>query len=82
MQYDLKISPQGERSRSFALFAGLISAGHAGLAVVFVSLLVLGMALGHLGLVKPFAQIVNLLMALASAGFGVWRSVRGERFRT
>ena len=72
------------------LLAMAIAAFEAALIVggfprVAVALLVGGAAallLGCISSVKPFAQIAGIVAAFAGTGWGVWRSIRGERYQT
>jgi cellulose synthase/poly-beta-1,6-N-acetylglucosamine synthase-like glycosyltransferase len=67
---------------ALAFLAALVSAGHAGLALLLTALAAFAAMLGLKWSIKPFAQILGVLAALTGAGLGVWRSVRGERYQT
>ena len=55
---------------------GLAALGLGGPALIAASLGGLGLALG------PARALVDLLAAFLATGLGIWRSLRGERFRT
>jgi hypothetical protein len=38
--------------------------------------------LGCLSTLKPFAQLAGVIAAFTGTGWGVWRSLRGERYQT
>ncbi len=64
------------------LVAALCLAQQFELAVAFVVVCGLLLAVGWKWAVPPLSQIVDVLVALLGAGYGVWRSWRGERYQT
>jgi cellulose synthase/poly-beta-1,6-N-acetylglucosamine synthase-like glycosyltransferase len=65
-----------------ALFiAALWSTGASTLMLALIATAVLVLALGRIFAIKPVLQIIDVLVALAGAGYGVWRSLRGERYQ-
>jgi cellulose synthase/poly-beta-1,6-N-acetylglucosamine synthase-like glycosyltransferase len=65
-----------------AFDAALLLAGHAGFAVALPAAAALMFALGWVGAVKPLVQVLDILSAFAGTGWGVWRSLRGDRYQT
>jgi len=67
---------------ALALDGALLLAGFAKLAVILPSLAATIFALGWLGAARPLVQVIDILAAFAGTGWGVWRSMRGERYQT
>jgi cellulose synthase/poly-beta-1,6-N-acetylglucosamine synthase-like glycosyltransferase len=67
---------------AMAFAAALIVAGHSLIAAALVVAGSAALLLGCLSTVKPFAQIAGIVAAFAGTGWGVWRSLRGERYQT
>jgi hypothetical protein len=65
-----------------AFEAALILAGHPRIALALIAGGAAALLLGCLSSLKPFAQISGIIAAFAGTGFGVWRSLRGERYQT
>jgi cellulose synthase/poly-beta-1,6-N-acetylglucosamine synthase-like glycosyltransferase len=68
---------------AFVFFeAGMAAAGHGiwGVIIALYLLFVLGTA-AYFRL-SPFPEIVSIITAFVGTGFGVWRSIKGERFQT
>jgi cellulose synthase/poly-beta-1,6-N-acetylglucosamine synthase-like glycosyltransferase len=64
------------------LLAALFGAGESLAAILLICSILTGLVVGCLWTIKPFSQVADLLIALAGAGFGVWQSIRGERYQT
>lgn len=64
-----------------AFFGAAWVAGSLGVALAALAACALTLALGARWL-KPVKQALDLLVALSGAGFGVWRSLLGERYQT
>ncbi|MET0657550.1 MAG: glycosyltransferase [Steroidobacteraceae bacterium] len=65
-----------------ALFiAGMLSAGAGTLTMALIATAVLVFAMARMFAISPLLQLIDVLVALAGAGFGVWRSMRGERYQ-
>jgi cellulose synthase/poly-beta-1,6-N-acetylglucosamine synthase-like glycosyltransferase len=62
--------------------AALLLAGQSKLAAAIPTVGTVVYALGRLGIVKPLVQLLDVLAAFAGTGWGVWRSIRGERYQT
>lgn len=67
---------------AIALEAALIVAGHAEVAVGLFLLTAGALFLGCVSSMKPFAQVAGVMAAFIGTGWGVWRSLRGERYQT
>ena len=67
---------------AIAFEAALILAGHPRLAIALMISGAAALLLGCISSVKPFAQISGIITAFAGTGWGVWRSMRGERYQT
>lgn len=67
---------------ALAFDAALVLAGHMGLAVALPATGALIFALGWIGSVKPIVQLVDVLSAFVGTGWGIWRSLRGDRYQT
>jgi cellulose synthase/poly-beta-1,6-N-acetylglucosamine synthase-like glycosyltransferase len=67
---------------ALAFDTALVLAGHAGFAAALPAAGALIFALGWIGAVKPFVQLVDMLSAFVGTGWGVWRSLRGDRYQT
>jgi cellulose synthase/poly-beta-1,6-N-acetylglucosamine synthase-like glycosyltransferase len=67
---------------AIAFGAALIVAGRAVVAAALVVCVSGALLLGRFSSMKPFAQIAGIVSAFAGTGFGVWRSMRGERYQT
>jgi len=67
---------------ALAIDAALVLAGHGGFAAALPAACALIFALGWIGAVTPFVQLVDMLSAFVGAGWGVWRSLRGDRYQT
>jgi cellulose synthase/poly-beta-1,6-N-acetylglucosamine synthase-like glycosyltransferase len=67
---------------AIAFDAALIVAGNARMAAALVICVTGALLLGRFSSMKPFAQIAGIVSAFAGTGFGVWRSMRGERYQT
>jgi cellulose synthase/poly-beta-1,6-N-acetylglucosamine synthase-like glycosyltransferase len=65
-----------------AFEAALIAAGHAQLAVALFLCSAAALLLGCVSSMKPFAQVAGVMAAFTGTGWGVWRSLRGERYQT
>jgi cellulose synthase/poly-beta-1,6-N-acetylglucosamine synthase-like glycosyltransferase len=65
-----------------AFEAALIVAGHARIAVALLVCTAAALLLGCLSTLKPFAQLAGVIAAFTGTGWGVWRSLRGERYQT
>jgi cellulose synthase/poly-beta-1,6-N-acetylglucosamine synthase-like glycosyltransferase len=65
-----------------AFEAALIVAGHAPLAAVLLICAAAALYVGYISSIRPFAQFASAIAALAGTGVGIWRSLRGERYRT
>ncbi|MBS0419377.1 MAG: glycosyltransferase [Proteobacteria bacterium] len=65
-----------------ALDAALWFAGHPALAAAMPALAVVICGLGWFGAARPFVQLIDVLAAFTGTGWGVWRSLRGERYQT
>lgn len=65
-----------------AFEAALIVAGHARIAVALIVCTAAALLLGCISTMKPFAQMVGIIAAFTGTGWGVWRSLRGERYQT
>lgn len=66
----------------FAFESALVAAGHPRMAAAFAAGGAAALLLGCISSVKPFAQISGIVAAFAGTGWGVWRSLRGERYQT
>src|SRR5262249_5872208 len=64
------------------VLAAVLCAGQIYLAVALVMGAAVAALLGLRYSIAPFAQIIDVLIAFAGTGFGVWRSIRGERYQT
>ena len=67
---------------SLALDGALLLAGFPTLAAVLPALAVVVFALGWFGVARPLVQLIDILAAFAGTGWGVWRSLCGERYQT
>jgi cellulose synthase/poly-beta-1,6-N-acetylglucosamine synthase-like glycosyltransferase len=67
---------------ALALDGALLLAGHLVLAAVIPALMIVICGLGWFGAARPFVQLIDVLAAFIGTGWGVWRSVRGERYQT
>ena len=67
---------------ALSIEAACITQGLYGVAASLAVVAVATFAVGSMTTLKPFAQLVDVLLALAGAGWGVLRSLRGERFQT
>jgi cellulose synthase/poly-beta-1,6-N-acetylglucosamine synthase-like glycosyltransferase len=65
-----------------AFEAALIVAGHARIAVALLVCTAAALLLGCISTMKPFAQLAGVIAAFTGTGWGVWRSLRGERYQT
>ncbi len=65
-----------------AFEAALIIGGHARIAVALIVCTAAVLLLGCFSTMKPFAQMLGIIAAVAGTGWGVWRSLRGERYQT
>jgi len=65
-----------------AFEAALIVAGHARIAVALSAGTAAALLLGCISRMKPFAQMAGIIAAFTGTGWGVWRSLRGERYQT
>jgi len=62
--------------------AALIVGGYPRVALALLVGGAAALLLGCMSSVKPFAQIAGIVAAFAGTGWGVWRSIRGERYQT
>jgi cellulose synthase/poly-beta-1,6-N-acetylglucosamine synthase-like glycosyltransferase len=67
---------------ALAFDAALLVAGHGGVAAALAVGAAAALVLGARFAIKPFAEITEILSAFAGTGWGVWRSLRGERYQT
>lgn len=67
---------------ALALDGALLLAGFPTLAAVLPALAAVVFALGWFGVARPLVQLIDILAAFAGTGWGVWRSLRGERYQT
>ena len=67
---------------ALAFDAALLAAGHGAIAAALAAGTVAALVLGARYSVKPFAEITEILSAFVGTGWGVWRSLRGERYQT
>lgn len=65
-----------------AFEAALIAGGHPRVAIALMLGGAGALLLGCLSSVKPFAQFAGIVAAFAGTGWGVWRSLCGERYQT
>ena len=61
---------------------GMAVEGHLGLGIILMILSVASLFIGALLAIKPFQQLLDILVAFMGTGFGVYRSLRGDRFQT
>jgi hypothetical protein len=67
---------------ALAFEAALIVDGHVRLAAALAVCTAAAIIFGLVSSVRPFAQFAGTLAALAGTGFGVWRSMLGDRYQT
>jgi cellulose synthase/poly-beta-1,6-N-acetylglucosamine synthase-like glycosyltransferase len=68
---------------SFVAFdAAFIVSGRARIGVALVVCVAGALLLGRFSSMRPFAQLAGVVAAFAGTGWGVWRSLRGERYQT
>jgi cellulose synthase/poly-beta-1,6-N-acetylglucosamine synthase-like glycosyltransferase len=67
---------------ALAFEGALIVGGHAPLATALAICTAVAVYLGCVSSIRPFAQFAGTIAALAGTGFGVWRSMRGDRYQT
>jgi hypothetical protein len=67
---------------ALALDGALLLAGFPTLAAVLPALAAVVFALGWFGVARPLVQLIDILAAFAGTGWGVWRSLCGERYQT
>ncbi len=65
-----------------AFESALIVAAHARIAIALIVCTAAALLLGCFSTMKPFAQMLGIIAAFAGTGWGVWRSLRGERYQT
>ncbi len=65
-----------------AFEAALILAGHTPLAATLLLCTAAALYIGYRSSIRPFAQFASAIAALVGTGVGIWRSLRGERYRT
>jgi hypothetical protein len=65
-----------------AVDAALLLAGQVKFAAAIPAAAVLILALGWIGAAKPLVQLLDVLSAFLGTGWGVWRSLRGDRYQT
>ena len=65
-----------------AFEAALIVAGHTTLAAALLIGTAAALIVGYVSPIRPFAQFTSAMAALAGTGVGIWRSLRGDRYRT
>jgi cellulose synthase/poly-beta-1,6-N-acetylglucosamine synthase-like glycosyltransferase len=67
---------------ALALDGALLLAGFVALAAAMPVLAAVIFALGWFGAARPLVQLIDILAAFAGTGWGVWRSLCGERYQT
>jgi cellulose synthase/poly-beta-1,6-N-acetylglucosamine synthase-like glycosyltransferase len=67
---------------ALALDGALLLAGFPTVAAVLPALAAVVFALGWFGVARPLVQLIDILAAFAGTGWGVWRSLCGERYQT
>ena len=67
---------------ALALDGALLLAGHFTLAWSLPALVAVLFGVGWFGAARPLVQLIDVLSAFAGTGWGVWCSLRGERYQT
>jgi glycosyl transferase family 2 len=67
---------------ALACDGALLLAGHVKSAAAIPAAAVVVCGLGWLGAAKPLVQLLDVLSAFVGTGWGVWRSLRGDRYQT
>jgi cellulose synthase/poly-beta-1,6-N-acetylglucosamine synthase-like glycosyltransferase len=65
-----------------AFNVALLLAGQIKFAAAIPAAGILILALGWIGAAKPLVQLLDVLSAFVGTGWGVWRSLRGDRYQT
>lgn len=67
---------------ALACDAALLVSGHFHWAAALPGAAAAIICLGWMSAAKPLVQLLDVLSAFAGTGWGVWRSLRGDRFQT